>query len=382
MQKVLYKPETTLETIINTYKEWVAKDQYLIFEHQRFHERKRHIASLVPKRGNPKYAYKVRKKFQEFTLPFEYEKKLIPQTDETQTNIIFLTLTYDTKLSDFKTAWSEKLAYNRFMANLRKIYGSVYSVRTNESSEKGYPHTHVILYFPDHTFPTWLKWSNKHNKYVWRIPYPEVEKIARHWHSHVDVQGMPNLADGLKYISKYITKTSDLSKKSEKTIALMWAFRKRSYSLGKKFKEEIFKKYFALDLTHLSLTQTISTQMTLDNKELRETFPSYLKLGFEKCKMIGIVDKNLIKKLGGIPKNQWNFGTTDKQTEFILYYFYGKQKDRSCEPLTPQEFIKNTWKYLEEKDLDPVSRKKIYEQIKKKQNKNRIIHQELDAWYN
>ena len=84
---------------------------------------------------------------------------------------------------------------------------------------------------------------------------------------------MVNLSDGFKYLGKYLSKSIDLSQKATKTLALTWAFRKRAFSIGQKFKEAIFNRYLTLDLTHLSVTQTISTQMTLDNKELKETLP-------------------------------------------------------------------------------------------------------------
>ena len=348
IQKVLYQPQTTLKTIIDEYQDWVNYDQYLIFEHQRFHSPVRYIASLVPKRGNKKYAYKMQKRFKELSLPFDYEKKHTKEVPETQTNVLFLTLTYAvTDQSDFKKAWNE-LSYNwnKFLSNIRKHFGRVLTARCYESSEKGFPHIHCMLYFPDQTFPTFLKWSHKKQRYLWRIPFTTVEEIKQYWHSYIDIQGMVNLSDGFKYLGKYLSKSSDLSQKATKTLALTWAFHKRAFSIGNKFKEEIFKKYLSLDLTHLSLSQTYSSQMTLDNRELKGTLPSFLRFGNEKAEMIGIMGKNNLKRLGVIPICEWNFGLTDTQREYSLYCIMGKQEP-ILQPQTPQEFIKNVWKYLD-----------------------------------
>ena len=72
LRSVLYNKETTQEVISGTYLDWVFNNQYMIFEQKRHHSPIRQTASLIPKRGNPKYAWKVHKLWQEFTLPFEY----------------------------------------------------------------------------------------------------------------------------------------------------------------------------------------------------------------------------------------------------------------------------------------------------------------------
>ena len=98
---VLYDKETTQEVVSIAYHNWVLDNKYLIFEQKRHRSPVRQIASLVPKRGNPKYAWKVRKQWQEFTLPFEYQQRIeakkceLANIDETTTNVLFLSLTWD-----------------------------------------------------------------------------------------------------------------------------------------------------------------------------------------------------------------------------------------------------------------------------------------------
>jgi hypothetical protein len=333
LRSVLYHKETTQEVISKTYLDWVSTHQYLIFEQKRHHSPIRQIASLMPKRGNAKYAYKVRKQWREFTLPFEYQQKLdaemgymIP-TDETTTNVLFLSLTWDINFCDWKTAWDTvSYFWNVFMANLRRKFGRTLTARVYESTEIGFPHIHCIIYFENYQFPTFLKWSSRKKRHLWRIPFPEVEKFRGAWHSFIDVQGMTNLAEGLKYLGKYITKgtdfeSDDFSRKGVTTLANTWAFRRRAYSLGTKFKDAIFKKYVSLDLTRISLTQTFSEQMTLEGELLRDCQPDFLKPFFEKWVMRGIVEKLCLKRHGGIPRGCFSFGLCESQKVFATWYF-------------------------------------------------------------
>ena len=314
LRSVLYNEETTKEVIIEKYSDWVSKNQYLIFEQKRQRSPIRQIASLVPKRGNPKYAWKVRKRWREFTFPFEYQQKLesekvnFAKINETTTNVLFLSLTWDVNFCDWKTAGTPLAT------------SGTYSWLISDAN--------CILYFPDCQFPTFLKWSNKKNRHIWRIPFPEVAKLRGLWHSFIDVQGMVNLADGMKYLGKYLTKgtdleSGDLSGKGLITLANTWAFRKRAYSLGAKFKEAIFEKYISLDLTRISVTQTVSEQMTLENKLLRDSQLSFIKPFFEKWVMRGIMEKEMLKKHGGIPKGCFSFGLCDTQKAFASWFFDG-----------------------------------------------------------
>jgi hypothetical protein len=341
LRNVLYDKETTQEMISIAYHNWVLDNKYLIFEQKRHRSPVRQIASLVPKRGNPKYAWKVRKRWQEFTLPFEYQQKIdtergnLVSSNETLTNVLFLSLTWDPNICDWKTAWdSISYFWNGFVSNLRRKYGQVLTTRVYESTEQGFPHIHCILYFPKYQFPTFLKWSKTKKRHIWRIPFPEVEKLRGLWHSFIDVQGMVNLADGMKYLGKYLTKSTDLesgdhSGKGKITLANTWAFRKRAYSLGKKFKEAIFEKYVSLDLTRISITQTISEQMTLQYKPLRDSQPSFLKPFFEKWALRGIMEKSQITRQGGIPKGCFSFGLCDSQKDFSDWYFQRRDLESS-----------------------------------------------------
>ena len=164
IKQILHKKDTTLDVISDKYQEWVADNQLLIFQKKEFHSQNRYIASLCSKRGNTKYAFNTEQRFREFSLPFEYQKKIDKNLNKTEesTQMLFISLTYDTKLGDFKQSWQTVSYYwNLFMANIRKQFGRVLSVRCYEATQQGYAHIHAILWFQDQNFHTFLKLSHK-----------------------------------------------------------------------------------------------------------------------------------------------------------------------------------------------------------------------------
>jgi len=161
------------------------------------------------------------------------------------TNVLFQTLTFDTKLCDFKTAWlTIGVELNRYVANLANQYKSrvLIDARCFESFKNVYPHVHLILYFLDPSFHTFKMCSRKSKRWIWRIDTSDRNKTRRFWSSNIDVQGIVSMRESLWYLEKYIAKASNLAlndseNKGLKTLACSWAFGKRSYSVSKEFKE-------------------------------------------------------------------------------------------------------------------------------------------------
>lgn len=78
---------------------------------------------------------------------------------------VFLTLTCDQKkYSSRSFAWKNYLQQEvyRVTENLRKHYNAEY-VATLESTAKGYPHIHMMLFFPHNTFPELKYYHNQQN---------------------------------------------------------------------------------------------------------------------------------------------------------------------------------------------------------------------------
>lgn len=78
---------------------------------------------------------------------------------------VFLTLTCDQKKYGSRSfAWENYLQQEvyRVTENLRKHYDAEY-VATLESTAKGYPHIHMMLFFPNNTFPELKYYHNQQN---------------------------------------------------------------------------------------------------------------------------------------------------------------------------------------------------------------------------
>jgi hypothetical protein len=73
----------------------------------------------------------------------------------------------------------------------------------------------------------------------------EKEEFEKSYHSFVDVQALRELRDGVKYVTKYLTKTKKESPTQNLTLAMCWLFRKRSFAVSgdlyELLKEEIEK---------------------------------------------------------------------------------------------------------------------------------------------
>ena len=167
-----------------------------------------------------------------------------------RTNALFLTLTFDPSKYDVKTAWSGIGCFlNKFLSNLRKIYGSIAHIRVFESTKKYYPHVHILILFWDHSFPV-IQHLDKDNRVTWRIPYKEKIKIASYWkYGLIDVQAIQTTNEAFSEITKYLVK--DLcSKKGDITNSMLWLFRKQSYSISKNFVDWLKNWYLGFeDLT-------------------------------------------------------------------------------------------------------------------------------------
>lgn len=250
----LDKPEDT-EFVVNLYKNWVAEDEYMGFENKKTGE---WIFLKCSKRGNDIYQNRVEESLKG-VLKLLHAKINISNVNDNEkdrnlksTNGLEIVLTYDTKLKSKSRAWLDVgNECNRFLSNLRKQYGKIAKVRSWESFENGYPHVHMAVIFKDKKFlikqHVAKKGKNK-GKITWRLRYYEQkEKIAKYWHSDVDIQGITDLEDSIKNVLWYILKNNDVNYKDMEswgrkellTMASMWYFRKKSYSVSGEFTDLI-----------------------------------------------------------------------------------------------------------------------------------------------
>jgi hypothetical protein len=79
----------------------------------------------------------------------------------------------------------------------------------------------------------------------------EKEAFEKSWHSFVDVQAIRKYREGVRYVTKYLTKTKNESKTQVLTLALCWLFRKRSFAISGDMQEVI-----EISIGHVQMTQT------------------------------------------------------------------------------------------------------------------------------
>lgn len=242
--------EIDLSNVVDLFKTWKEDSEYFILRGELKHSqpmidsREHHVFSdyiyrfvKASKRGNDVYRYLVNKKL----APLNEIRDITFFKDDwgnKQTNLLFVTLTYDTNRCDVKTAWENiGIDYHLFCTKLRKKYGDVEFFRTWESTQNYYPHVHVLIGFKDKSFPVFIntcKKGKKKGKRSFRIPKSDKERISSFWHSNTDIQGVDNTKNAIQELTKYITK--DLcSDKGNKTNSMIWLFRKQSYAISRGF---------------------------------------------------------------------------------------------------------------------------------------------------
>ena len=227
-----------LEYINKGFVYWANYTEYLIFRKENIYTyEKKWLAVKAAKRGNDVYAWRLSKRLGFLkSLP---EIKFFHFKDRSKrhkTKTLFATLTYrrDTRLD---LAWEEVgKDFNRWLSGLRRKYGKVHVLRAWEAQRDGFPHIHCVLYFEEYEFKTFF-YNGK-----WRVDLKG--EISKNWHwGFVDVFALASLGSGVGYVVKYLTKVHGcllkevIDDKMVLTLAMMWIFKKRAFSVSKGFKE-------------------------------------------------------------------------------------------------------------------------------------------------
>ena len=260
-----FENKITRENAIALYPEWMNTPVYATYAYlpsglpvwdmtvgtvaRRLYHTADYYCIKLSKRGNDVYRFKIRNKLQPL-------RDLITVTDDIKfltkkndlSNLLFVTLTYDSKLTDKDTAYKNiGIELNKFLSSLKQKYGKLSLIRCFESFKtNGYPHIHAIIYFKDHKFPV-SRYRNKKGNIAYRVSNNSQDTISSYWHSFVHIDGIQSTG-AIGYLLKYITKNQYID--SSNTIGHLWFYHKQSYSISKQFYR---------DLTNL--TQTIPVQL-------------------------------------------------------------------------------------------------------------------------
>lgn len=232
--------EPDLEAIKRAFVEWSTFNECLIFRKENIYTSKKEWRAVkAAKRGNDVYAWRLKKRLEH--LRSTPDVRFFNHKDRSRrhkTRALFVTLTYkrDERLD---VVWEEVgRDYNRWITGLRRRFGKIDVLRAWEAHGDGYPHIHCVLLFEETEFETFL-YNGK-----WRIN--RRDDISRNWNfGFIDVLALSSMRAGVSYVVKYLTKVHSsivekrFDRKSVITLAMMWIFKKRAFSLSRGFEELI-----------------------------------------------------------------------------------------------------------------------------------------------
>jgi len=248
-----------LDVLVDTYEEWVSVREFIRL--RVFYDDDVKPSEIITlecrKRGNGLYRWWVRQRLRSLNNLEDIE--FFNPRDRgggKTTRVLFITLTYDTKRCDYKTAWENiGREFNRWLSAVRRRLGKVGVFRVFEATKNGYPHIHLIL-----ITETPIPVVNRRYGNTWRIPREFQRVFVDNWHSFVDIQAVSSIRPITGYLRKYLlkvlgdTKITDVKvdkKSAKRTLALLWFFRKRSFSVS-----GCFVKMLSADLTPRGIIQT------------------------------------------------------------------------------------------------------------------------------
>ena len=285
--------EIPIEDIIQAYTSWVQDHRYMILERLKptwdapkssTMFEKETIAVKSAKRGNDVYSRRVLTKFSVYENVLTDLNLISFDRGKMRTQVLFITLTYDTKLRSQHQAWvTISKLYNLFMSKLRRVFGSISSARSYESFENGYPHIHAVLLFNDFSFEV-REYTDREGKKVLLIDNDLKDCISAMWHSWVNVRGVGNVSESIRYLKKYISKCAEFDASDSKGVQILarwWAYRKRAYSLS-----GIFRSRMSDLNSHMQNSNSNAIQMTLQNEKLEEN--KWSCLGFVSIEILEV----------------------------------------------------------------------------------------------
>jgi len=257
----------THEDLVRVYLEWRDTDEFIVLAKP---ETRKFRAMLCAKRGNAVHKWRIEQRFKDLDVLAEQigEDRIFSIADsKPTTNVLFLTLTFDTKLCTEGTAWDRIGAdWNRYLAYLEKKYGKVSFVRAWEGFKNGYPHIHAVVVFEEHNFEVFEHWDSE-NKSTYRVK--EKGGVKGTYHSYVDVVAVNSIGGALRYLTKYLRKTHGRDSSVNLTQAQMWLHRNQSFSMSDDFLERLRLVY---KLKHNSKSKEVQSTLNGGTIEDEWTF--------------------------------------------------------------------------------------------------------------
>lgn len=201
LQKLAETGIYDIEDIIEKYEAWVLDHRYMILAYLRKSWLKNwleydYVAVKCAKRGNDVYASRINLSLQ--GLGFHVPNVNFDFESNPYANILFITLTYDTKLCPFDEAWKNiGEEFNLWKANIRKKFGDFSVFRCFEAFENGHPHIHLIAVFKEQYFKVFKSYERSKDgkmRKVWLVN--DRDFFEPYWHSWTKIKAVYNLKGG------------------------------------------------------------------------------------------------------------------------------------------------------------------------------------------
>jgi len=238
---------SSVDEVTEAYEEWFKQIFYiLLYRFNRTLSKHEYAYFRGTKRGDPKYSYQICRKFDALK---RVNKNLIffsrKARELVKGNAMLVTLEYNANKISRSEAWQNVgVDFNRFLTRLKHNYGKISIIRVWESHESAYPHIHTLVVFHNHTFDGKRMWSKRKHRFSHRVFGVTYRNLKTSWeHGFSDFELVDSYHGGVKYLSKYLKKSTSFAEagsKGVKTLAMCWLFSKRSFAYsGDLFHDEI-----------------------------------------------------------------------------------------------------------------------------------------------
>jgi len=226
-----------VDGVVSRYRDWLEWIVYVICFRFNFSKGDYEYAFFRGlKRGDRRYNALICRKFERLA---RFGRKLVyfgyGSHGYVKGSGLHVVLEYDANVVDLRDAWLDVGSdFNRFMSRVRRLFGKVSVVRVFESHESAYPHIHVVLVFHDYVFLGYS--SRRRGHMVYRVFGVDYKSLKACWiHGFSDVEMVGSFGGGVRYLSKYLAKSTSAEfagVKGIRGLAMCWVFRKRSFSVS------------------------------------------------------------------------------------------------------------------------------------------------------
>jgi hypothetical protein len=288
--RALFLPleQPSVPLLNEVFKFWQNYAEYLVLKGENVVSgEKLFLAVKCSKRGNDVFARRLERKlgfFKSVKGVKLFDPKDFGADRSVYTNLLWVTLTYDSKRCSLSDAWKNCMGeYNKFITNLRNEYGKIDVLRfiqpfdDDTGDAYGYPHFHLVLLFKEAKFDVFPHMEENEDGALqlrYRIQQRDEIKAQGKWHSFVDILALSSVGATVNYCRKYAQNVCyGSSEKAILTSAMLWVHRKQTFCMSKGFREN-----FVEFIRAMQGSKTFNIQTTLEGAEIEEWAWSCVKI--------------------------------------------------------------------------------------------------------